>query len=214
MSLSRDRDFQELLDQLPATASARSSWPRARQDTVTSEWLITGATARSTSPTDYLEAFARVRPRERGQVEAIRILLDRPQDWGTAGPSTSCDRSSRQTPEHFTEDNLQKAHEVRYHKALVDIISMVKHAALDSIAAATPPRNASNRAVDARQPQGGSSRTSRRSGWTASASTWSQNLSIDQRRLRRSCPCCRDRAAGARPTASFDRRARRPARRA
>ena len=35
------------------------------------------------------------------------------------------------SPQRFTEDNLRKAHEVCYHKALVDIISMVKHAAND-----------------------------------------------------------------------------------
>ena len=32
-------------------------------------------------------------------------------------------------PQRFTVDNLRKAHEIQYHKALVDIISMVKHAA-------------------------------------------------------------------------------------
>ena len=33
------------------------------------------------------------------------------------------------TPERFTPENLEKAHAARYHKSLVDIISMVKHAA-------------------------------------------------------------------------------------
>ena len=33
------------------------------------------------------------------------------------------------TPQRFTLDNLEKAHAVHYHKNLVDIISMVKHAA-------------------------------------------------------------------------------------
>jgi len=37
-----------------------------------------------------------------------------------------------QTPEHFTEDNLRRAFLVAHHKALVDIISMVKRAALDT----------------------------------------------------------------------------------
>jgi type I restriction enzyme, R subunit len=32
-------------------------------------------------------------------------------------------------PQRFTIEYLQKAHEIHYHKALVDIISMVKHAA-------------------------------------------------------------------------------------
>jgi type I restriction enzyme R subunit len=33
------------------------------------------------------------------------------------------------TPQRFTLDHLRKAHELHYHKALIDIISMVKHAA-------------------------------------------------------------------------------------
>ena len=32
-------------------------------------------------------------------------------------------------PERFTIENLQKAHKIRYAKALADVISMVKHAA-------------------------------------------------------------------------------------
>jgi len=32
-------------------------------------------------------------------------------------------------PERFNVRSLQKAHEIHYHKALVDIISMIKHAA-------------------------------------------------------------------------------------
>jgi type I restriction enzyme R subunit len=35
------------------------------------------------------------------------------------------------TPERFDIRNLQKAHELHYRKALVDIISMIKHAARD-----------------------------------------------------------------------------------
>src|SRR5205823_5152856 len=35
------------------------------------------------------------------------------------------------TPQRFTPAYLERAHKIRYHKALVDIISMVKHAADD-----------------------------------------------------------------------------------
>src|SRR5262249_39649575 len=37
-----------------------------------------------------------------------------------------------QSRERFTPEMLQKAHEVHYRKALIDIISMVKHAARDT----------------------------------------------------------------------------------
>ena len=75
-----------------------------------------------------------LRPRERGQIEAIRILLDRPRDWSTEA-LTELRQKLAATRERFTVENLQKAHEIRYHKALVDIISMVKHAAREEPAA-------------------------------------------------------------------------------
>ena len=63
-------------------------------------------------------------------MQAIRILLDRPKDWGTKALNELRQKLAT-TPERFTVDLLQKAHQFRYDKALVDIISMVKHAARD-----------------------------------------------------------------------------------
>ena len=62
------------------------------------------------------------------RITAISILLDRPQDWSTdaLGELKEKLQSSQQ---RFTIENLQRAHEARYNKALVDIISMIKHAA-------------------------------------------------------------------------------------
>ena len=37
-----------------------------------------------------------------------------------------------QAPEHFTVSNLQQAFQATHHKALVDIISMVKRAAIEA----------------------------------------------------------------------------------
>ena len=61
-------------------------------------------------------------------MDAIRILFDRPREWGTE-PLGELRRKLATTTHRFTEDNLRKAHEAAYHKPLVDIISMVKHAA-------------------------------------------------------------------------------------
>jgi type I restriction enzyme R subunit len=61
-------------------------------------------------------------------VEAIRILLQRPKDWSTKALSELQQRLAA-TPQRFTKENLQRTHELHYHKALIDIISMVKHAA-------------------------------------------------------------------------------------
>ena len=63
-------------------------------------------------------------------MEAIEILLDRPQEWSTEALDELRQKLTS-TTERFTVDNLQKAHQVQYHKALIDIISMVKHAAHD-----------------------------------------------------------------------------------
>ncbi len=40
--------------------------------------------------------------------------------------------SLNRAPEHFTAENLQRAFNVTHHKALADIISMIKSAALDT----------------------------------------------------------------------------------
>ena len=72
--------------------------------------------------------FARFVQENPAKIEAIRILLDRPRDWGTEALTELRDKL-KQTRERFTPELLQKAHEVHYRKALVDIISMVKHAA-------------------------------------------------------------------------------------
>jgi Domain of unknown function (DUF3559). len=62
------------------------------------------------------------------KIAAIGILLDRPQEWGTDALS-ELKQKLETTPQRFTLENLQRAHSVQYQKALVDIISMVKHAA-------------------------------------------------------------------------------------
>ena len=51
-----------------------------------------------------------------------------PQDWGTDALSELRHKLAA-TKERFTLDNLEKVHAAAYGKNLVDIISMVKHAA-------------------------------------------------------------------------------------
>lgn len=59
---------------------------------------------------------------------AIGILLDRPQEWSTDA-LTELRNKLAAAPQRFTEENLEKAHALHYHKELVDIISMIKRAA-------------------------------------------------------------------------------------
>lgn len=127
MALLRDPSFQDLLVHYPRPQRV---FIRAyeTQDTVTSEWLVRGADGKEYRPEDYLTAFARFVSENPANIQAIRILLQRPRDWSTAA-LTELRLKLAATPQRFTVENLQKAHEVHYHKALADIISMVKHAA-------------------------------------------------------------------------------------
>jgi type I restriction enzyme R subunit len=130
MKILRDPGFQKLLLTYPRgqrTFVVASS----TVDTVSSEWLIRGSTGQEYKPADYLLAFASFVRDNAEELEALSILLSRPQEWG-ATPLTELRQALVQAPEHFTEANLRRAFQATHHKALADIISMVKRAALDS----------------------------------------------------------------------------------
>jgi type I restriction enzyme R subunit len=129
MSLLRKPDFQDLLMNYPRAPRTFLIAYEA-QDEVSSAWLVRGLDGKEYKPEDYLMAFATFVKENPAHVEAIGILLDRPKDWSTEALDELQQKLSA-TNERFTVDNLQKAHKVRYDKALVDIISMVKHAARD-----------------------------------------------------------------------------------
>ena len=126
MALLRDPSFQELLVtyKRPPRSFIRAE---AYEDQVSSEWLVRDAAGREYKPEDYLEAFGRFVRENSSQVAAIQILLNRPQGWGTEALAELKDKLLT-APERFSVDALEKAHRLCYHKALVDIISMVKHA--------------------------------------------------------------------------------------
>ena len=127
MALLRDPNVQDLLmnyERAPRTFLIAYE----TEDTVTSEWLVRGADGREYKPEDYLGAFARFVRENPAHIEAIRILLGHPREWNTEALAELKQKLTA-APEHFSVTNLQKAHEVHYHKALVDIISMIKHAA-------------------------------------------------------------------------------------
>jgi type I restriction enzyme R subunit len=130
MSVLRDSEFQTLLADYPRP-SRTFLVALETQDTVSSEWLIKGATGQEYRPDDYLKAFDEFIRANAELVVPIAILLSRPQGWGV-GALKELRQALALTPEHFTEENLQKAFEVAHHKALVDIISMVKRAADDT----------------------------------------------------------------------------------
>ena len=127
MKLLRDEKFQELLVNYPRQ---RDPFIVAEEsvDYVVSKYLIRDGLGNEYKPEDYLAAFNRFVEENASQIEAIEILLDRPADWSTDALVELKDKL-KSAPQRFTVDNLQKAHEAGYNKALVEIISMVKHAA-------------------------------------------------------------------------------------
>jgi len=129
MKLLRDPKFQELLE----------SYPRAKRtfvnaygygDTVTSAWLIRDGLGHEHQPEDYLALFAKYVQENVDRIDAIRILLGRKRGW-SADALDELRAKLKSSPYRFTEDNLEKAFERSYGKALVDLISMVKRAALE-----------------------------------------------------------------------------------
>jgi type I restriction enzyme R subunit len=126
MKLLLDADFQDLLVnyQRPARSFIKAE---TYEDQVSSKRLVRGVDGREYKPEDYLDAFAKFVRENRAKVEAIRILLNRPQGWGTQALGELKEKLMT-APERFTMETLERAHRLRYDKALVDIISMVKHA--------------------------------------------------------------------------------------
>jgi type I restriction enzyme, R subunit len=97
-------------------------------DHVTSQWLARDGSGTEYKPGDYLQAFDRFVRENQDHIDAVGILLDRPRAWSTAALD-ELRQKLRASPFRFTVETLQKACELHYHRALVDIISMVKHAA-------------------------------------------------------------------------------------
>ncbi|MBP6835105.1 MAG: restriction endonuclease subunit R, partial [Deltaproteobacteria bacterium] len=137
MKLLRDGAFQKLLRDYPR--ATRQFFSAEQQvDTVTSEWVVRGSDGREYKPEDYLSAFERYVRENPDHVDAIRILVDSPRDWSMKALEELRTRL-RVTDPPFNEDFLRRAHHLRYDKALVDIISMVKHAATATSPLLTAP---------------------------------------------------------------------------
>ncbi|RCV64545.1 type I restriction enzyme, R subunit [Methanophagales archaeon] len=122
MSLIRDPEFQDLLVNYPRPKRGFIV-SYETEDEVSSEWLLRQPDGTLWKPEYYLVAFSRYVKENPEHIEAIEILLDRPADWNTEALSELRTKLAR-TREHFSVDTLRKAHKLRYHKALADIISI------------------------------------------------------------------------------------------
>jgi type I restriction enzyme R subunit len=126
MALLRDPAFQDLL--VNYERKPKVFFVTGVKDTVSSTWLVRGTDGKEYKPDDYITAFTTFVREHEDDIDAIRILLGRPREWSPAALHELRDKLAA-APARFTVENLQRAHEVTHHKALADIISMVKHAA-------------------------------------------------------------------------------------
>lgn len=129
MKTLRNEEFLKLCVDYPR-AKSRFIVASTVTDTVESEWLIKAGVGQEYKPADYLQLFIEFVEEHRAEIEAVQILLSRPNEW-SADALRELRDALAQAPEHFTVDNLQRAFQATHHKALVDIISMVKRAAID-----------------------------------------------------------------------------------
>ncbi len=197
--LLRDRGFQELLNNYPK-AQNRFLIASTATDEVESEWLIRAGIGREYRPSDYIQAFSQFVNEHAEDVRALSILLKRSADWNPTALS-ELRQVLTQAPEHFTEVNLRRAFKATRHKDLVDIISMVKHAALDTAPLLTAEErvNAAVAAVTA-----GSELTAEQQQWmNYIRQHLVENLSIDQEDFS-VIPVLSDRGGWRRANRAFD----------
>ncbi len=143
-------------------------------DEVTSEEMIL-----SEKPVDYLDSFSKYVIENPDQILAIRILLEKPKDWNPEALNELRDKLKKNK---FTEKDLQRAHKLVYNKSLADIISMVKHAAVDQVPILTAAERVKNAVAKVTE---GQNFTYEQMSWISLIEQHLiQNLSIDESDLR------------------------------
>jgi type I restriction enzyme R subunit len=123
LGLLRRSEFQELLQNYERAKNYFLVAIEA-EDTVTSRAV--SRFGKFEKPEDYLDAFSKFVKTNADQITALSILLQRPRHWKTEALT---ELQQKLKENQYDEKQLREAHRVVYHKALADIISMVKHAA-------------------------------------------------------------------------------------
>ena len=126
MNLLRDKGFQGLLVNYERAKRAFMVGYEVEDDVSSEVMIRIGSDYQK--PEDYLDSFARFVRENPEHIEAIKILLERPKDWKTEALK---ELRKKLALNKFPEKELRKAHRLVYNKALADIISMVKHAAIE-----------------------------------------------------------------------------------
>lgn len=125
MKLFRNKDFQGLLLTYERTKSVFLVALEAEDEVSSTHRFGFG---NYDKPEDYLRAFSKFVKDNIDSIAALRILVENPKQWRTS----ALEELRRKLNENaYDQRKLQAAHTIVYHKALADIISMVKHAARD-----------------------------------------------------------------------------------
>jgi type I restriction enzyme R subunit len=140
MRVLRNPDFQRLLNNYPKPPKRFVVAPSVI-DQVGSELLIRGGDGREYRPAEYRAAFQGYVQRSRASVRPIRVLLDRPEEWS---PEMLADLRAvlHESAYHFSDRNLQRAFRATGEDVVVDLLSMVKRAAVAEAAVMTAEERA------------------------------------------------------------------------
>ena len=124
MKILRDENFQKLLVNYPRPAPVFYI-AHTVPDEVSSEILFE-ADGEYLKPPDYLEAFAAYLKQHKTDIEAIRIVLEKPKEWNT---SVLKELRNELKKHGYDEPSLRRAVKLVHKKELPDLISIIKNAA-------------------------------------------------------------------------------------
>ena len=127
MKLLRDPEFQQLLTDYPR-AKRQFIIAHETQDTVSSR--IEERYGQQPSAEDYLAAFSAFVRNKADEIEALRILISRPEGWNPDALHRRC--AHELARKWLRRKNAPPRARGVHRKALADIISMVKHAAREA----------------------------------------------------------------------------------
>ena len=123
MKLLRNKEFIELLQNLPRPKKSFLKGYDIVDNVVDEVMFRVGSDYQK--PADYLKLFEKFVSENPEHIDAIEILLSRPNKWNSDALDELRDKLRKSD---FTEKDLQRGHELVYKKPLADIISMIKHA--------------------------------------------------------------------------------------
>lgn len=124
MKLLRNPEFQDLLVNYPR---AKRTFLIAGEQTDEVKSYTVSRFGDFDRAEDYLTAFSKFVHENEEKVAALKILLHQPKGWN---PAVLDELRQILKRSDFEEKQLQKAHQAVYRK-LVDVISMIKHAAIE-----------------------------------------------------------------------------------